>query len=253
MSKKFENKSVVVTGAASGIGRATAILFASEGGKIMVSDVNEEGGHETVEMIKNEGGQAEFFKANVANMDEVSALMKTTVAAFGSLDIGVNNAGVGGPWGKLNALSLNDFNTIMAVNVNGVFYCMKEQINIMLKQGGGAIVNISSIAGLRGFANSGAYSASKHAVLGLTKSAALENARKNIRINAVCPVFTRSAMFDQFFDLDPSFKEKLLRTIPMHRYGQPEDIAEAITWLCSEHSSFITGLCFPADGGMTAG
>jgi NAD(P)-dependent dehydrogenase (short-subunit alcohol dehydrogenase family) len=253
MSKKFENKSVVITGAASGIGRATALAFASEGGKVMVSDINETGGQETVAMIKNQGGEAAFFKANVANKDEVSALMAATVKTFGSLDVGVNNAGVGGPWSKLSHLSFEDFDQIMAVNLYGVYYCMKEQLNIMLEQGGGAIVNISSIAGLKGFANSGAYSASKHGVLGLTKSAALEFARKNIRVNAVCPVFTRSAMFDQLFELDPTFKDKLLKTIPMRRYGQPEDIAEAIIWLCSDQSSFITGLCLPADGGMTAG
>ena len=253
MAKKFENKSIVITGAASGIGRATALAFAKEGGKIMVSDVNEAGGKETVGMIQKQGGEAAFFKADVSDQQAVISLMKATVDTFGSLDVGVNNAGIGGPWAKINHISEEDFSQIMAVNLFGVYYCMKEQLNIMAAQGKGAIVNISSIAGLKGFANSGAYSASKHGVLGLTKSAALENARKNIRVNAVCPVFTRSAMFDKLFEIDPSFEEKLLRTIPMRRYGQPEDIAEAITWLCSDHTTFITGLCLPADGGMTAG
>ena len=253
MGNIFKDKSIVVTGAASGIGRATALEFAAEGGKVIVSDVNEAGGNETVEMIKKDGGTATFIKANVADPEAVKMLMAKTVEVYGRLDIGVNNAGVGGPWGKLGDISLEDFTGIMAVNLFGVYYCMKEQINIMLENGGGAIVNISSIAGLRGFANSGAYSASKHGVLGLTKSAALEYARKNIRVNAVCPVFTRSAMFDQLFEVNPTFEEKLLRTIPMRRYGQPEDISAAITWLCSDKSEFITGLCLPADGGMTAG
>lgn len=251
MQKRFVEKSIVVTGAASGIGRATALQFAREGGNVVVSDVNEIGGEETVSIIKDAGGSAAFFRANVGNAREVKDLMRFAVDQFGGLDIGVNNAGVGGGRSRLADVPHEEFVHVMNVNVEGVFFCMQEQLNYMVGNGG-VIINIASVAGLKAFPLSAVYSASKHAVLGLTKSAAVEYARKNIRINAVCPVFTRSAMFDKIFEIDPSMEQKLLRNIPVGRYGQPDDIAQSILWLCADDSGFVTGLCLPVDGGLTA-
>ncbi|MEM7656375.1 MAG: glucose 1-dehydrogenase [Bacteroidota bacterium] len=249
---QFTDQVALVTGAASGIGRATALAFAKAGAKVVVSDIQEAAGQETVASIEAAGGEASFAKTNVANQEEVIQLIRQTVEKYGRLDIGVNNAGIGGEMAKLAETSVDSYHKVMAVNVDGVFFGMQEQLKQMLAQGSGSIVNVSSVAGLRGLANSSAYTASKHAVLGLTKAASVEYARKNIRINAVCPVFTRSAMFDSMFTYDPSLEEKLKRVIPMRRYGQPEDIAQAILWLCSSESSFVTGQCISLDGGLTA-
>ncbi|MCL4137797.1 UNVERIFIED_CONTAM: hypothetical protein GTU68_010505 [Idotea baltica] len=249
----FEQKTAWITGAASGIGRATAIEFAEKGAQVVVSDVNVAGGEETVEMIEKAGGKAVFIKCDVSKAEVVVATVKAIVDQFGSLDIGVNNAGIGGPFIPTAEYDHESYRQVMAVNLDGVFFCMQEEIKQMLKQGSGAIVNISSIAGMRGLPRASAYSASKHAVIGLTKAASLEYARHKVRINAVCPVFTRSAMFDSMFMIDPTYEEKLKKAIPMRRYGQPEDIAHAITWLCSDQAGFVTGMCMPMDGGMTAG
>ncbi|MGB0389220.1 MAG: glucose 1-dehydrogenase [Ardenticatenaceae bacterium] len=253
MSKQFSEKVALVTGAGSGIGRATALGFAQEGAKVLVSDVTVDTGEETVRLIEQAGGEASFIRADVANADEVAAMVQGAVAAYGRLDVAINNAGIGGAWSRVADYPFEGWHQVIAVNLTGVFYCMHHEIQQMLAQGGGAIVNISSIAGLRGLAKSSAYSASKHGVLGLTKSAALEYARKNIRINAVCPVFTRTPLFEKMFDLGVGLEEKLKRNIPMKRYGTPEDIAKAIIWLCSEDAGFVTGVAMPLDGGMTAG
>ena len=248
----FQNKVVVITGAGSGIGRGTALAFASEGAKVVVSDINEENGLETVGMIQKEGGTAVYFTCNVAHYHQVDKLIQFAVSTYGQLDIAINNAGVGGAFGKLAEMSLLDYQKVIDVNLSGVFYCLQAEIRQMLAQGGGKIVNVASVAGLRALPNSAVYSASKHAVVGLTKSAALEYARKNIRINAICPVFTRSAMVDTLFDVSPDMEQKLLRTIPMGRYGEPQDIAQAILWLCSDANSFLTGHALPIDGGSAA-
>ncbi|MEZ4825200.1 MAG: glucose 1-dehydrogenase [Bacteroidia bacterium] len=252
MDHMFAGKTIVITGAASGIGRATALLFAQRGGKVVVSDVNTAGGEETVNKIKAAGGEAVFFEANVGIAGEVNQLMDFAVSHYGSLDIGINNAGIGGPRMRLGDISAEAFDEIISINLHGVFYCMKSEIQHMLKGKGGVIVNVSSVAGMRALPLSAAYSASKHAVLGLTRTAAVEYSRKNIRINAVCPVFTRSAMVDKMFELDPRLEERLVQAIPLGRYGEPEDIAGSIAWLCSPEAAFVTGLCLPIDGGMTA-
>lgn len=249
----FNNKIVLITGAGSGIGRATAQLFAEKGATIIVSDINENGGDETVELIKKKNGNAIFLKANVAKYDEVEYLINSIIEKYGRLDIAVNNAGIGAKQlAKTDEHPFDDWDEVIAVNQTGVFYCMKLEIQQMLKQGGGNIVNISSIAGLRGLPNNLSYVASKHAVVGMTKTAALEYARKNIRVNAVCPVFTHSALFQQLLDSKEGLEEKLKRGIPLGRYGQPEEIGEAILWLCSDKSKFITGHALPVDGGMMA-
>jgi NAD(P)-dependent dehydrogenase (short-subunit alcohol dehydrogenase family) len=249
----FKNKTVVITGAGSGIGRSTAILFAMQGANVVVSDINEKGGIETVELIKNKNGSAIFIKCNVAKYDEVENLMNKTVEHFGSIDVAVNNAGIGGKsLQKTAEHPFDDWDRVIAVNQTGVFYCMKLEIQQMLKQGYGNIINIASIAGLRGLPNNLSYVASKHAVVGMTKTAALEYARKNIRVNAVCPVFTHSALFQQLLDSKEGLDQKLKMGIPMSRFGQPEEIGEAILWLTSDKSKFITGHALPVDGGMMA-
>ncbi|MEZ4956384.1 MAG: glucose 1-dehydrogenase [Saprospiraceae bacterium] len=249
----FKNKTVVISGAGSGIGRSTAILFAMQGANVVVSDISEKGGIETVELIKNKNGSAIFIKCNVAKFAEVENLMNKTVEHFGAIDIAVNNAGIGGKsLQKTAEHPFDDWDEVIAVNQTGVFYCMKLEIQQMLKQGHGNIINIASIAGLRGLPNNLSYVASKHAVVGMTKTAALEYARKNIRVNAVCPVFTHSALFQQLLDSKEGLDQKLKMGIPMSRFGQPEEIGEAILWLTSDKSKFITGHALPVDGGMMA-
>lgn len=253
MAKLFEDKIALITGAASGIGRATARAFADEGARVIVLDVSTEAGHETVQLVEEDGGEAAFIKADVSQAEEVQAAIQTIIETYGRLDIGINNAGIAGPWTRVADLSFDDWDQVLAINLNGVFYCMHYEIKQMLQQGAGVIVNTASVAGLRGLANASAYSASKHAVVGLTKAAALEYARQGIRVNAVCPVFTRTPLFEEMFELNPNYEEKLKRNIPMRRYGTPENIADAIVWLCSDAASFVTGQAVPLDGGMTAG
>ena len=251
---EFKDKIRLITGASSGIGRAAALAFSKEGGTIVVSDINEQGGRETVEMIKSESGEATFIKTNVAEYKEVESLMNSIIDQYGKLDIALNNAGIGGPIARTIDASIESWEKVMAVNASGVFYCMKCQIPIMLKQGGGIIVNTSSIAGLRGLPNSIAYSASKHAVVGMTKTAAMEYARNNIRINAICPVFTVSPMFDPD-TLDGMVKgisEKLKAGIPMKRFGRIEEQVGAMMYLCSDKATYVTGHAMPVDGGLTA-
>lgn len=253
MAKLFEDKIALITGAASGIGRATARAFADEGARVIVLDVSTEAGHETVQLVEEDGGEAAFIKADVSQAEEVETAIQTIIETYGRLDIGINNAGIAGPWTRVADLSFDDWDQVLAINLNGVFYCMHYEIKQMLQQGAGVIVNTASVAGLRGLANASAYSASKHAVVGLTKAAALEYARQGIRVNAVCPVFTRTPLFEEMFELNPNYEEKLKRNIPMRRYGTPENIADAIVWLCSDAASFVTGQAVPLDGGMTAG
>ena len=251
---EFQDKVALITGAGSGIGRETALAFAKEGAKLVVADINEKGGQESVELLREMGAEAIFLNVNVADFDAVKSMVQNTVDHFGKLDIAINNAGIGGKPGRTVESSLENWDKVMAVNASGVFYCLKAEIEQMLKQGSGAIVNISSIAGLRGLPNSIAYTASKHAVIGMTKTAAMEYARKNIRINAVCPVFTVTNLFQPGFydEISPGLSEKLRKTIPIKRFGKPEEIAQAILWLCSDRASFVTGHAMPVDGGQTA-
>ena len=248
----FKEKTTLITGAGSGIGRAAALLFAQKKANVMIADINEKGGVETVELIKNQGGNAAFQLTDISDLGQVKKLIQKTIETFGKLDIAVNNAGIGGDFKILHEYPPENYAKVIAINQTGVFYCMQEELKQMLQQGSGAIVNIASIAGLKAQPYTAAYTASKHAVLGLTKTAAHEYARYNIRVNAVCPVFTRTPMVEDMLGIDPTFEKKLLRNIPLRRYGQPEDIANAIVWLCAEETGFITGLSMPIDGGMTA-
>lgn len=251
----FTNQVALITGAGSGIGRATALAFATAGARVVVAEINEKTGAETVSQIRQGGGEALFVSCNVAIPDQLDLAVQQTVDAYGRLDIGINNAGIGGKYGRLTEHTRNDYDQIMAINVGGVFYGMQAQIRQMLtqKEAGGKIVNVSSIAGVRGMPMGALYSASKHAVIGLTKTAALEYIRQHIRINAVCPVYTHSAMVDELLLAAPGMEEKMRRRIPIGRLGQPDEIAQAILWLCSDENAFYTGQALQIDGGLTAG
>lgn len=251
---EFQNKVVLITGAASGIGRETALAFAKEGASIVVSDINEEGGQETVELVEKIGSKALFIKTNVADFSAVENMIAAIIAHFGKLDIAINNAGIGGALNKTAQTSIESWHQVMSVNASGVFYCMKTEIIEMLKQGGGVIVNVASIAGLKGLPNSLPYVASKHAVVGMTKTAAMEYAKKNIRINAICPVFTVTPLFDPAMmdQISAGLSEKLKAAIPMKRFANTIEMANTILWLCSDKASFVTGHAMPVDGGLTA-
>jgi NAD(P)-dependent dehydrogenase (short-subunit alcohol dehydrogenase family) len=250
----FTNQVVFITGAGSGIGRATALVFARAGASVVVSDVNQSSGPNVVSQIHQLGGNALFVACDVAVPTQIEAAVRHAINVYGKLDIGINNAGIGGRYGRFTEQTQSDFDQIMAVNVGGVFYGMQFQIQQMLTQTeGGRIVNVSSIAGVRGMPMGAPYSASKHAVIGLTKTAALEYARQRIRVNAVCPVYTHSAMVDELIQQAPAMEEKMRRMIPMGRFGQPEEIAQAILWLCSDENAFVTGQAIQLDGGLTAG
>ena len=239
---KFENKIVVITGAGSGIGAATAKLFALYGATVIVSDIEFNNATRVIEDIEGRGGQGLAVATDVTNLNEVEQLLTMVVDTYGTLDVIVNNAGIGGKYqAKTADHCLDDWHNVIAVNQTGVFYCMKLAIQQMQKQGYGTIVNVASLAGLKASVNNLAYSASKFAVVGMTKSAALEYGRKNIRINAVCPGFTHSALLDQLLAVSPDMGSKLKRYIPMGRFGEAEEIAEAICWLASDNSKFITG------------
>ncbi len=249
----FTDKVVYITGASSGIGRAAAIEYARRGAKISLIDINDEAALITQQLVHESGAESIFIHANVADYDQVKNSIKGTVNRFGKIDIALNNAGIGAKSSLKTAQhTLDDWDTVVKVNQTGLFYCMKEQLSHMAETSQGNIINVASIAGLRGLANQLAYVASKHAVVGMTKTAALEYARQGIRINAICPVFTNTPLLEMLFDSKDGLREKLVRTIPLGRYGEVSDIINAILWLSSDESSFITGMAMPIDGGQTA-
>jgi len=252
MSKSFAGKVALVTGASSGIGRATALAFAREGAKVVVSDVVVDGGNETVQLIKKAGGEAIFVKADVAETADVESLVQQTVATYGRLDCAHNNAGISGPLTTVTDTAESKWDRVIAINLKGVWMCMKYELQHMSKQGSGAIVNTASGAGLVGIAGASAYVASKHGVLGLTKTAALEYAKQGIRVNAVCPGVIETPMVQRLTDRHPSAAEAMVAGHPIGRVGKPEEIAEAVIWLCSEAASFVTGLAMSVDGGYVA-
>ena len=251
---KYKNKIVLITGSGSGIGKAAALAFSKEGGTIIVSDINEINGVKTVSEIIKNNGEASFFKTDVSNFDMVQNLMDFIIEKYGRLDVAINNAGIGGDFAKITDITLESWDKTMSINSSGVFYCIKTQIPIMLKQGKGVILNTSSIAGIRGLPNAIAYSASKHAVIGITKTAAMEYAKNNIRVNALCPVFTITPMFDpEAMDkLKDGISERLKASIPMKRFANVMEQVNTMLWLCSDEASFITGQAISVDGGITA-
>ncbi|MBG4803505.1 SDR family oxidoreductase [Pseudomonas aeruginosa] len=252
MSKLLSGQVALVTGGAAGIGRATALAFAAAGGKVVVADLDSAGGEGTVEAIRQAGGEALFIRCDVTRDAEVKALVEGCAAAYGRLDYAFNNAGIEIEQGKLADGNEAEFDAIMAVNVKGVWLCMKHQIPLMLAQGGGAIVNTASVAGLGAAPKMSIYAASKHAVIGLTKSAAIEYAKKGIRVNAVCPAVIDTDMFRRAYEADPRKAEFAAAMHPLGRVGRVEEIAAAVLYLCSDHAGFTTGIALPVDGGATA-
>lgn len=255
MEKLMENKAGLVTGAAAGIGRAAAVEFAKEGAKVMVSDVNEAGGLETVEIIRKLGGEAEFFRCNVADEDEVKNLVDATVEKFGKLDYAFNNAGVNGTFALLTDTDTSVFDKVMKINVYGVLYCLKYELAAMQKNGGGAIVNTSSGCGLRACGYNTPYVTSKFAVVGMTQSTAYDFAKDNIRVNALCPGSTTSEMMNNAIEQNggAAYEKELTKTIPLGALASPEDQANAAVWLCSDKAKMVTGINFAVDGGWAIG
>lgn len=250
MEKLLKNKVALVTGAGSGIGRAVALAYANEGAAVMVSDINEAGGNKTVEEITKQGGKAAFFKANTANPADSEALVNATVEKFGKLDIACNNAGIGGEATPTGDYSLDSWKKVLDVNLNGVFYGCKYQLGAMEKNGGGAIVNIASIHGTVAAPNSSAYTATKHAVVGLSKNIGAEYGAKNIRCNAVGPGYIMTPLLEEHGNKE--LFDVLTSKHPIGRLGKAEEVAELVLFLSSDKASFITGAYHLVDGGYTA-
>ena len=250
MAGEFGGKAVLVTGGGYGIGRAAALGFARKGAKVVVADIDVKNGEETVLRIKVAGDEAIFIKTNVSQEVEVEALIKKTVETYGRLDCAFNNAGIHKVFVSTIDFTEKDWNEMMDVNLKSVWLCMKYEIPQMLKQGKGAIVNTSSAAGLIAAPSNPAYPASKHGVVGLTKSTAVEFARKGIRVNCICPGPTRTGMHDSLVAIAPQIVDAMNTKVPMGRIGEPEEVAAAAIWLCSDEASYITGHALPVDGGL---
>ena len=247
----LENKVALVTGATSGIGKAAALALGIAGAKVVFSGRRDQEGEATAALIRDAGAECLFVRSDVSSEEDVKALIQKTIEAYGRLDCAFNNAGIDPPSKPLHEQSIEDFDKLMAINVRGLFLCMKYEIQQMLSQGSGAIVNNSSIGGLIGFPGVSPYIASKHAVMGLTRSAALDYAKQGIRINAVNPGFIATDMIDRLVDQVGGTANDLASTVPMGRMGQAEEIAQAIVFLCSDAASYITGQPLIVDGGLT--
>jgi NAD(P)-dependent dehydrogenase (short-subunit alcohol dehydrogenase family) len=245
----LEGKAALVTGGGSGLGQASAVALARAGANVTIADVNETGGEETVALVEKAGGEAEFVRADVTLEPDVERMVTQAASRWGRLDCAVNNAGTTGPNGYTADYTLEQWNATIGLNLTGVFLCLKYEIPAMLAQGGGAIVNMASGAGLVGFAGLPAYVASKHGVVGLTKAAALEYAQQGIRVNAICPGSTRTPMLEGFMGGDPNIERMMTAGVPLGRLGRSEEIGEAVAWLCSDAASFVLGHAMAVDGG----
>jgi NAD(P)-dependent dehydrogenase (short-subunit alcohol dehydrogenase family) len=250
-SGRFAGKVAFVTGGANGIGRETALAFAREGASVVVADLAEQGNQETARMVEALGVRALSVTCNVAVEEDVRRAVERTTETFGRLDAAFNNAGIEQPVMAAADIADEQFDKIVAVNLRGVFLCMKHQIAVMLKQGGGTIVNTASGAGVKGFKGQAAYTATKHGVVGLTKCAALDYAQSHVRINAVCPGIIETPMMDRFSGGTDEGRQRVIEQEPIGRMGRPEEIAAAVLWLCSEAASFVLGHAMVVDGGQT--
>ena len=250
-ANRFQDKVVLVTGGNSGIGRAAALMFAREGAEVVIAARREDRGNAVVQEIKNVKGKARFVRTDVTKIEDIENLFKIIGDEYGRLDCAFNNAGVSSPtMRRIINTTMEDWDWMMNTNLKGVWRCMKHEIPLMLKQGGGAIVNNSSIAGICTEVGLSVYAASKHAVLGLTRAAALDYAHRKVRINAVCPGFIHTPMLEEPWQLNPQIKDLTMALVPMKRFGKPEEIASAVLWMCSEEASFMTGKEMVIGGGQ---
>ena len=249
---KLDGKVTLVTGAGGGIGRATAMVLGQAGARVLVSDISTRRGEETAAMVREAGADAIFLKADVSKAADAEALVAKAVERWGRLDGAHNNAGISGKIVNVADDTEENWDQTLAVDLKGVWLCMKYQIKQMLKQGGGSIVNTSSTAGLTGAVRMGAYAAAKHGVVGLTRTAALEYAKSNIRINAICPGVIGTPVIKGWFEANERLKKTMIAQEPIGRLGEPEEIGNAVAWLFSDRSSFVTGAAIPVDGGLTA-
>lgn len=251
---RFQNKIVLITGASSGIGKATAFAFAREGASLFLVARRKDRGEEVVQQIREQGGTAVFHRADMAERSQIAEMVQACVEHFGRLDIAFNNAGIDGAFNIDTPDHPEDvWDDLLAINLTGVWFCMRHQIPAMLEGGGGAIVNMASMAGVKGFAGSSGYAASKFGVVGITKAAALEYAQRGIRVNAVCPAVVRSEMADRVFGTDEAEKEREAGGWhPMGRIGEPEEVADVVLWLASDQASFVTAETIKVDGGLGA-
>lgn len=247
----MKDKVALITGGSSGIGRAVALAWAREGARVVVSDVDVDGGEQTAELVRGAGGQALFCAADVSKPEDCEALVRQAVNTYGRLDVACNNAGISGPSAPTAEYPLDGWAQVIGINLSGVFYGMKFQLAAMLKNGGGSIVNMASILGAVGFAGAPAYAAAKHGVVGLTQTAALEYSAQGVRINAVGPGFIHTPMISKFED-DQAVNDMLVAAHPIGRLGRAEEVAELVLWLSSEKASFVTGAYYPVDGGYLA-
>jgi NAD(P)-dependent dehydrogenase (short-subunit alcohol dehydrogenase family) len=253
MAGLLDGKVAIITGAGSGIGRATALVFAREGARVVLADVSGEAGAQTVQQVRRVNGDARFVACDVARADDVDALVKQAVSTYGRLDCAFNNAGIAGALAKTGDYDESEWDRVIAVNLKGVWLCMRAEIRQFTKQGtGGAIVNTASAAGLVGSHSMPAYTAAKHGVVGITKVAALEYARAGIRVNDVCPGVVDTPLVHGMTAGRPRLEQALAEAEPVGRRARPEEIGEAVAWLCSDRASFVTGCSMTVDGALTA-
>jgi NAD(P)-dependent dehydrogenase (short-subunit alcohol dehydrogenase family) len=248
----LDGRVALITGAGAGIGRASALIFAREGAQVVVVDIDDAGGDETVALVERGGGAATFVHADVSDADQVEAMVRHAVSTFGGLDCALNNAGMGSGGQPIADYPVSEWDRAIGVMLTGVFLGMKYEIPAMLARGGGAIVNTSSVAGLTGYPGQSGYIAAKHGVIGLTRTVALEYATQGIRVNAICPGTARTPMVAAALDHSPEIAEHLVGLLPIGRVAEPSEIAEAAVWLCTDAASFVLGAALSVDGGYTA-